>query len=234
MLGKVYNLLAAVALATLLATGGFVGVLFGTGKLDADRLGLLAQALRGELKPGATTTQPTTQPADEESEAVAAGHGATEEEVRRLRKREHLERLETERAARDLEAQRRLLDQVLAHAVQEQERLAAQRKDLELAAQQKSQVAAAQDAGFAKELELVSNMQPRQAKEHLLRVWRKQPVDAVRLIKELDESRVKRIMDQFKTAEEMQIQSELLEQVRLQTTTGPATASRMTTGAAAP
>ncbi len=234
MLGKVYNLLAAVALATLLATGGFVGVLFGTGRLHTDRLGLIAQALRGELNQELATTQPVSLPTGEDSEEVPAGQGATEEEVRRLRKREHLERLETERAARDLEAQRRLLDQVLEHAVQEQGRLAAQRKALELAGQQQVQAAAAQDAGFAKELELVSNMQPRQAKEHLLRVWRKQPTDAVRLLKELDESRVKRIMDQFKTAEEMQIQSELLEHVRLQTTTGPATASRMTEGAAAP
>lgn len=234
MLGKVYNLLAAVALATLLAAGGFVGVLFGTGRLDGDKVELLAQALRGELTGSVAATQPATQPADDGSGVASESRGVTEEEVRRLRKREHLERLETERAARDLEAQRRLLDQVLAHAVQEQERLTAQRQALELAAQQKVQAAEVQDAGFAKELSLVSNMQPRQAKEHLLRVWRKQPADAVRLLKELDEGRVKRIMDQFKTAEEMQIQSELLEQVRLQTTTGPATASRMTTGAAAP
>jgi hypothetical protein len=234
VLGKLYNIFASLALATLLATGAFVGLLFGSGRLSPARAQLIAQVLRGELDNPTATTQPAAGPTDAAETGQATTRAATEDEVRKLRKREHLERLETERAARDLEAQRALLDQVLQHTLQEEEQLAAQRKALDVAAQNKKQSNAALEVGFKKELELVSGLQPRQAKEHILRVWRKQPADAVRLLQEMDESRVKRVLEQFKTPEELQIQSELLEQIRVQGSEGQASGSRKTAGAAAP
>jgi hypothetical protein len=234
MLGKFYNIFAAVALATLLATGGFVGLLFGSGRLNAARANLMAQVLRGEFDQPPAATQPASGVADATESGQATTQAATEDEVRKLRKREHLERLETERAARDLAAQRALLDQVLQHAIQQEEQLAAQRKAMEVAAQDKQKTAAALETGFKKELELVSGLQPRQAKEHILRVWRKQRADAVRLLQEMDEARVKRVLEQFKTPDELQIQSELLEQIRIQGSEGQASASGKTAGAAAP
>ena len=234
MLGKIYSSFAAVALVTLLATGGFVGFLFGTGRLNATRTGLMAQVMRGELDSLPATSQPVAGPNAGAEGEQATTQAATEEEVRQLRKRAHLERLEPARAARDLEAQRNLLDQVLQHVIQEEERLAGERKKSESTAQDKKKTDAALEAGFKKELELVSGLQPKQAKEHLLRVWKKQPVDAVRLLQEMDESRVKRVLEQFKTPEELQIQSELLERIRIQGSEGQASESRKTTGAAAP
>lgn len=233
MFTKIFNTVATLALATLLASGGFVGYLFGTGHLNRARVETLARVLRGELD-GPTTVVEAPAPDMAASRPAAPLQARGEDEVREIRRREHLERLEIERAANDLDARRQLLDQVLQHVIQEQERLAEERKTAETATQRKKTQDTALEAGFQKELDLVSDLQPRQAKEHILRVWKKQPTDAVRLLKDMDEGRVKRIFEQFKTPEELQIQSDLLEQIRLQGMEGHADASGKTTGAAAP
>ncbi|GEM_PF-853268 len=223
MFTKLFNGLAAISLATVLALGGVVGYLFGSGHLSADRLQIMARLMRGELDdlpglrgsataegqsgPGAAS-QP--RPAGPDSETFSA---TTEDELRRARQRQHLEMLELERAARDLQAQRRLLDQVLQHVMQEQERLAEQRT--EWLAQREKLSKAAVDEGFQKELALVSGLQPRAAKEYILRLWQKQPADAVRLLHAMEENRALRILEQFKTPEELTVQSNLLEGIRL-------------------
>jgi len=98
---------------------------------------------------------------------------------------------------------------------------------------QRTETAARED-GFKKELEYVSNLKPAQAKEYLIRVWQRQKADAARLLSEIEESRGRRILEQFKTPEELQIMTDLLERIRLQGTEGHANASRMTEGAAVP
>lgn len=233
MFGKLFNAVATLALATLLAGGGFVGYLFSSGHLNRARVETISRVLRGELDtpaPGAEAV--SSGPA--QTQPASPPQASSEDEVREIRRREHLERLEAERAASDLDARRQLLDQVLQHVIQEQERLAEARKTAETVTQRKKTQETSLEAGFQKELELVSGLQPRQAKEHILRVWKKQPADAVRLLKDMDEGRVKRIFEQFKTPDELQIQSDLLEQIRLQGMEGHADASGKTTGAAAP
>lgn len=231
MFWKLFNTVSAIALATLLAGGGLVGYLLGTGKLNSGRLEIMAAVVRGELDDRSSSPPAAGQPAGNEG-AAQAPRACTAEEVRELRKREHLEMLEAERAARDLEAQRRLLDQALQHVVQEQERLAEERT--QFWQQREKMKSTARDEGFQRELELVSGLQPRQAKEHILRVWQKQPADAVRLLSAMDESRARRVLEQFKTSEELKIQSDLLEQIRLQGMEGNADSSGKTQGAAAP
>ncbi len=236
MIGKLVNVVGIVATATLLASGGFVGYLFGTGRLSHSRLETMAAVLRGERDappeaPKDEITAPDTQPAPDR----------TAEDLRALRQHEHLESLRIERAMADLEAQRRLLDQAMQTVMQEQERLA---KEKAAVAIQKNEKAAVNlDAGFKKELEYVSGLPPRQAKEHIVRVWKKQSADAVRLFMELDSSRGKRILEQFKTPEELEILTDLLEQIRTQGSakynvapaeSGHATPSGTTAGEAAP
>ena len=228
---KLLNAIGALALATLLAGGGFVGYLFGTDRLSAQRLEAMAGVLRGEFDNTASPTDLVTAAAPT-SAPVQEPPVSTEAELQRARKNERLELLATERAVRDLEAQRRLLDQLLQHVVQEQERLSIEKK--EFAEQREKIQAASRDEGFQKELDLVSGLQPRQAKEHILRLWQKQPADAVRLLAAMDETRAKRILEQLKTPDELRTQTDLLEQIRLQGTQGHANASGMTNGAAAP
>lgn len=228
MIGRLFSAVGIVAVATLLAGGGFIGYLVGTGRLTAARLERMAAVLRGELDGPADAGGVADPPGTEAAEPRRA---TSAEEVRALRQREHLEKLEIERALADLEAQRRLLDQAMHAVVQEQERLAAERSGFDV--QRTKLTDAALDEGFRKELEYVSGLAPRQAKEHILRVWQRQKADAVRLFMEIDVSRGRRILEQFRTPEELDIQTELLEQIRLQGMAGYADASGKTEGDAA-
>ena len=228
-LTKLLNIFGAMALATVLAGGGFIGYLFGTGHLNAARVEQLAGVLRGQYDEPAPTSAPASQP----TSAPATGGVCTQEELKALRQRKHLEMLEAERAARDLEAQRRLLDQVLQQVVQEQERLAAAEKQT-TEQQKKASAAPDADQGLQKEVALVAGLPAKQAKEHLLRVWQKQPADAVRLLNGLSPGIAKKVLEQFKTPEEIQIRTDLLEQIRLQSRETSARSAGTTGGAAAP
>jgi hypothetical protein len=228
---KLFNTLSIVALAVLLAGGGFAGYLFGTGKLDGARIEKIAAVLRGELDEP-TDVAAADEAAAEVAEETAGPTATTAEEVAAIRRRQHLESLLAERAARDLEARRLMLDQTMQHVVEAQEAL--ERQQERFAHQQDAIVETRLDEGFRKELEYVASLPPRNAKEHLVRVWRKQPADAVRLLVEMDASRGRRILEQLRTDEELEIQTDLLERIRLYgTETGYATKSGMT-GDAAP
>lgn len=236
MMGKLYQAVAALALAAVLAGGGFAAYLLGTGRLDAQRVEALAAVLRGDL--ALPTTQPTSAPA---AEAPTPEPGAAGDLPARYRQG-HLRALELERAAADLLAQRRLLEQVLAQILQEQERLVAQKTELAKqrethkgpgrAAREAEPAEGPVDSGFQQELEAVAALPPRLAKEHLTRVWQKQPADAVRLLGALDERSRKRLLEQFKTPEELELLTNLLEQIRTQNP--DAQPSRRTAGAAPP
>ncbi len=210
-MSKLYNLLAIFAISSLLASTGVLGYLVGAGKLSPLRAELIARVLRGELDaPPPPASQPAaSQPAEEEPRRAR-----TADEVREMRRMEHLESLRLERARRDLAAQKELLDQALAHLVSEQEGLVKQRDEFE--ARRKRLAEADKDVGFQRELQYIAGLQPKQAKEHLLRSWAKQPADAVRLMMKLDVSKGKRILEQFKTPQEIETMHELLEQVRRQ------------------
>lgn len=232
MIGKLFNAVAYLALASLLGAGGFVGYLFAVGQLDRPRVEQLVQVLRGELP--AATTQPAEATAGAAGVAAADGGPVrtSDQEAAARREREHLELLELERARADVAARRRLLDQALAELVRTQEQVDADRTEFKQ--QQEARANALVNEGFQKELRLVAGMKPAQAKEHVLRVWRERPADAVRLLAGLDERQARRVLEQFRSAEELDIQTELLEQIRLQGTQGLAAKSGKTAGAAAP
>lgn len=231
MFGKMFNLAGGIALAALLAMGGFVGYLYGTGKINATRVDRIAAVLRGELDELPTESVGEAD-VDAAPDAGSEPRARTSEEVQANRRREHLESLRLERAARDLEAKRRLLDQVMGDVVRGQEALAAREEEFEK--KRKYVLDAAMEEGFQKELELVESMSPRQAKEHVINVWNRHKIDAVRLMAEMDTGRARRILETFKTPEELEIQTDLLEQIRVRGMEGYASTSGKTEGAAAP
>jgi hypothetical protein len=211
-----YNAAAVVAISTVLAVGAFLGFLAGSGRLDAQRIDLIAKVLRGELtgdpNEHAQDAHSASQPAaSQPSEAAGHGHDSAHE-LQAKRERDQLHRTMAERSMRDLIAQRELLEQALGHLVREEEQFESQKKQWELTRQKLQQQD--RDAGFEEELKLVSKLSPQQSKEHLVLTWKKSPADAVRLIKALNPSRSQRILEQLKSAEELQILHELLEQLR--------------------
>lgn len=221
-MAKLFNLVATLSVATLLAAGGFAAYLVGTGQLNAERAELMAAALRGDLdgydrdpndpNAAAAMADPNAlDGADESSEEVTRASAA---EARERRRRESLESLRLERARADLDARREMLEQVMAHVVQEQERVEEAHQAFQK--KQKEHQEVLQDEGFRKELAYVSGLKPGVAKEYIVRIWNREQADAIRLFMELDQRQGRKILEQFKTPQELEIMTDLLEQIRLQ------------------
>lgn len=231
-MSRVFNMVAAFAIATMLGIGGFVSYLAGTGHLSGSRVELIAAVLRGDLDgwtAGATPTEAEhaeTQPA---ASQPARAHARAAEEVAAREKAESLEAMRLERARADLEARERVLNEVLAHVEAAHKELEAERAALQSSRAKAAEAASSE--GFQKELEFVSALKPALAKEHLLRVWSQSRSDAVRIMVNIDQGRGKRILEQFKTPEELQIMTELLEQIRTTGVASNAEKSGTTAGA---
>lgn len=210
-MAKIYNLLAMCSIATLLATGGFAGFLFGTGRLNAGRIEKLAALLRGELDTplGAAASQPTSTSAP----AAPQRHGASADETRRQMVQEQLHRATLERAASDIAARQGLLNQAMQSLIKTQEDF--EKSKAAWLAQQRKLSDAARDEGFKRELQYVEKLNPKLAKEHVLRTWKEQKADAVRLFAALAPAKGQRILEQFTSPDEINIMHELLEQLRL-------------------
>ena len=230
MIAKLYNTLALAAIATVLAAGGFSAFLFGSGRLNAGRIDSIAAVLRGEYDESDEDAE--LEPAEEEDAAPTESRARSADEVRAARQRDQLRHHVLERAKCDVEARQRLLDQSLQHVLDEQQRLATERS--EWTDQQDRMTGRVQQDGAKRELELVAGLPPKQAKEHIVRLWNKNHKDAVALVMQLEVSTTKRIFASMKSAEEQKIMSELLEQLRGQESVGAANESGTTTGAAAP
>ena len=206
MFAKLYHTVAIVATAIVLAGGGLVGVMYGTGKLTAERIEALAAVLRQD------PNQPVEATDTVADESVAPStRAASAEELRQQQQDAQLRRVLDERAANDRIAQRRLLDQALHHLVLAEERL--ERDKAQWDEELKRRRGAARDAGFSKELSLIADLPPKTAKDHLIRKWKESPADAVRLLNALPKSTSKRILGQMKSPEELQITHELLERL---------------------
>jgi hypothetical protein len=210
MIRRLYDWLATFAVATLLALVAFGGYLLVSGRLTAEGVDRLARALRGELVDPATLEPPPV--ADE---PVAEVHGPAAGSAEALATRRDLARVagaQVERSLQDVLAQRELLELATQELIQQTEAFERYKRSWENQRAKLQQETT--DAGFEQELKLVSKLDPRQAKEHLLLTWKSRPADAVRLMRALTTSRAQRILDQLKTPEEMRIMHELLERLR--------------------
>jgi len=209
VIGKLYNAVAVLAIAHILALGALVGMLYARGQLTPERVELIAKVLRGELD----------QPADEaaaDGQAVAAGQDEeskkrSEEEIRRQRRDDQLRRVLGERTYRDWVAQKRLLDQALQQLVLAQERFEAEQVRIRRELQERRGQAV--DEGFQREKALVARLPPKLAKQHVLMSYAKSPADALRLLSALPESTTAEILAQMKSPEEIKVMHELLERL---------------------
>jgi flagellar motility protein MotE (MotC chaperone) len=210
MLSRLYNLSATIAFATMLAVGGFAAFLVFAGKLNSARLETIAAVLRGELDDWEDSDTPVTQPETAEAPAPAA---KTADEIHAAKIHEQVRRAVLERAAADVSARQALLDQAMQELIHTQETFETSRKEWEET--QKKLTAEVRDEGFKREIEYISKLDPKLAKEHLLRVWDKHENDAVRIMSALNPRIGQRILSQMKSSNELQIMSELLERIRL-------------------
>lgn len=212
MIHRLYQLAAIAGIAVLLALGGFAGYLTATGRLTIERMERVAAVLRGADEKAALDALGAVADAAATQPAVEPGRGPSAAELRRVRLEEHMQRATLERAAADLQARQALLNQSMQHLIQLQEEFG--KEKAAWLAQKKKLTDVAHDDGFQRELAYVAKLQPKYAKEHVIRTWQKQKADAVRLFMALEPAKGQRILEQLKTPEEMQIMHELLEQLR--------------------
>jgi len=229
VLVRLYNVLAILAIAHLLALGALVGALISSGRLTPERAREIVKMLR---------TQPDESQEEEagsEEQAVAsedetAGEAPSIEQLQQRRQQERLQSAALERARRDLVAQQELVQQLLHDLLQRQEEFDRARKAW--IEQKNRQLNEARDVGFQRELEYFSKLPPKQAKEILVRKWKKSPADAVRILAAGKTSVGRAVLGQMKTPEEVGILYELLEQLGQQDIDRLVPGSGRTTGGA--
>ncbi|MCH7870512.1 MAG: hypothetical protein IID33_02315 [Planctomycetes bacterium] len=226
MFSKLYGLVAIISVALLLAGSGFVGYLLYADKLTVERLELVASVLRGELDDALEDEE--AQPAGDEQTPGGRHAARSASEIDDARRHQQMQSAVLDRSADDAAARQTLLDQTLAHLVGLQEQF--QTEKAEWVKQKETLAADARDRGFRKELDYVKSLSSKQAKEHIVRTWRKNKADVVRIFMAIPTRQGKTIMAQLKTPSEMDLLHELLEQLRLQDVEGLAAESRRSRG----
>lgn len=216
MIRKLYHLLAILGIACTLGGGALVGTLVATGQLNAQRVDAIASILRGE-SPAAPASQPAASAPARVEPGPAAARAPSADEIARHQRETQLRRLALDRASADLRAQQELLGQAMHELIMRGEQFDQKRTDW--LAQREKLMDESRDSGFAREVELLSNLAPKQAKEHLVRTWRKNKADAVRIMNALSTSKAKALLSQLKTPEETEVLHELMEQLRTQDVT---------------
>jgi hypothetical protein len=204
------HLVSALAIVNLLAVIGAVGFLFGTGRLDADRVERIAEIILGED--------------EEETEEIAAEIEQPDEKeqaqvkLARAREESDLIRRMFERQERETRDRQRLVDAMMLDVTRRQEELADDRELFD--EQQRNLREERLQSGFQKELELLEAAKPK-VRRDLLRA--KSDADAVRLMMEMDSRAGKQVVDACKSPQEKVWISRILYEI--ETLNEPRTAS---------
>lgn len=190
MFKRLYHILALLAMINLFTVAGLVGFLITTGRLNAERADQIGAVLRGEWP---ESTAPTTQPA-----AASAAPEASGAEIARLQARKQYYDLLAERHKREIEDRQTLGKEIQLETIRLLDLIERKEKAFKEQKQQLQQESA--QIGQERQLEVFSKIEPEQAKQ-LLRSQMKEP-DAVRLMLQMDASRVSKIVNACETPEE--------------------------------
>ena len=197
-LKKIYNLVALFALLNVMAIGGLLAYLAGTGKLTAERVEHVAAVLRGEL--------PTPQTAEAQEVGDAPPPTKSSDAIEREQLAEETNRIQADRRRAVLDQQAATARAALLQVTRAREAL--ERERAEFDAQQRNRQNQEKSAGFQKELALLSNMKPKTALEYLLR---KPNEEAANILLLMDTRKAKRIIEGARAPLQKQRVGELLD-----------------------
>ena len=205
------SLVSALAIANLLALIGAVGFLFGTGRLDADRVEQITEIILGEDEEEAEdVVLEIAQPKEKEQAQVKLARAREEGDlIRRLFERQ-------ERETRD---RQRLVDAMMLDVTRRQEELAEEQELFD--EQQRNLREERLQSGFRKELELLQTAKPKMRRD-LLRA--KNDADAVKLMMEMDTRAGKQVIDACKSPQEKAWISRILYEIEMLNEPRPASA----------
>jgi flagellar motility protein MotE (MotC chaperone) len=196
-----YNLLAIVAIATLLIVGGLVGYLVVDGRLNSQSAELIAKVLRGESIVPAATTQPAaaSQPATQPSTTNSSFQAIELQLAQIERERKEI----SDRFARLKDAELKL--------ILDREAMLRQKHDFDQQVQVQQKTS--EDEGFNKALTLYTQMPPKLAKEDFMKL----DTDiVVRYLMNMKKQVSAKILKEFKTPAEQEKRQQILEQIRTQ------------------
>ena len=176
-------MLVLLGLVNLFALAGFVGYLFASGRLNAERVEQIAMVLRGEFP---ETEVATSQPADAEPPPEAS-----EAEIARIRANREYYELLADRHKREIEDRRGLGQQIRSETLVLLKEI--ERREDAFKKEQAKMLEESQQLGFARQLEVLSKIDPKKAK-NLLKEHTKEP-DAVQLLMQMDANRVSKIVN---------------------------------------
>ncbi|MCL2330466.1 MAG: hypothetical protein FWC56_04090 [Phycisphaerae bacterium] len=202
MLSRIYQACAWLAIAHLLAVGGFVGYLFATGKLNVERLNQMAIVLRGEFPTSAPAV--ASQPTQEIERLKSSQDELAQKEKNKLRND-----LISERHRRDIEDRNSLGLAIQLDVNRQLEQIRSKEQEM---TQQREQIRKAEAMdGFVQTLEIVSEMEPKLARDTLRS---SKEADAVQLLMQMDNDKRKKIFNACKTVEEKAWIQRILKQMR--------------------
>ncbi|NLE61374.1 MAG: hypothetical protein GX616_23745 [Planctomycetes bacterium] len=203
MLKRFYHLLALLAMINLFAVAGLIGYLFASGRLNAERVEQMAVVLRGEF-PASQPAAAATQPAERDEKPQGSG-----EEIAEHREKKELLALQDSRRVRELRDRDLLDKRIQLETRQLLEKL--ERKENELRQQKQVLEKEGEQAGFERQLDLLSKTEPKLAMQ-LLKNQIKEP-DAVQLLMKMDENRVKAIINACKKEDDKAWIGRILNQI---------------------
>ena len=199
---RLYSILALAAIAHLGLLVGLVGFLFGTGRLDTDRIEQIAAVIRGDLDDGATTTAPATQPTPVVRDLATAEIIRQQRELEEIRRRRLQQQVQQARQATELATLARI------DVIRRSESLDRRQKAFD--AQRQALAQQANTTGFQKVVKLIGSLSPQIGKKMLIT---KSEVEAARLLAALTDRKASAILGVCRTEEELAWADKMLNQM---------------------
>jgi hypothetical protein len=192
MLKSAYRWISAIALVHLIVLGGGIGFLVSTGRLDADQARKIADVLKGEADAmGDDVGEPDAEQ-DDASTPIAIADSDQQRAVDEIAWR-NAERYKTQLDQRQKFIQRERLD--VDRRREEFERSVKRERERE-----KAEATRRAEAGYAKELEILSALSPKSA---LKQVMAMDDVEAAQVLFRLETRKVKKIFEAAKSGEQL-------------------------------
>ncbi len=191
MLKQIYHIVALLAVLHLLVLLGLGAFMVATGRLDTEKVERIAAVIRGDETPvesKAATSQPTVTP------VLAMG---SSEKIAEAQSDEEVARLTSERLLREAVDRKALVDASMLKVTRQLEALAKQRQEFEQARALARQ--ADQQGGLKAELEIVSSLSEKKARDLLMK---KEVPEAVRILMKMKTRSAAGIIDACKTETE--------------------------------
>lgn len=186
---RLLTALALVSMMNMAAMAGLAGFAWSRDWLRRERLSRALAVLRGEEAGPAPATMPA-------AETSAPGFDAAEQR-RREQEAAAIARTELERRQREIRNGWELLERQQLAFVRAKEEWEEDRKRIE--EEQRRREEEADDSGFRKELDILSGLKAKEAKE-LLRL--KKDADVVRILLEMEPRKARKIVGECKKSEE--------------------------------